>query len=683
MILGDRLIYSPEFLMMTVRPKVRMRNSTTVLVTVVLAALLFSGCRSVPDSGAEGGSGARPTKSAAASGRGEDARAARTSDKKPPIKFSEKHDTQVREVLKLASLGRWEEAEAMAAKLSLEVPEDLSIERLYSWVSKQRELQRSQALEDKIREIDAKNSVFNPGVMDLLNEQKDRGLPARKDLRDAVQAIETERLVPESFGKKIVRQGKLFDLETKEGRMAKALDKRVTVQLDNVTLESIIFDIGAAEGINFIADKSLPAFQQKLSVNMGEVKLTEFLHYVSRNMNLQFQVSDDLVWVVDGSKTNLLEETRFYNLSKGFVVPAEFGVSEIDRTSVTSKDVTTVTEKQKVEKFVQDGAPEMPSIEAAIKQFFTGSEYMIDYERNLIVARGSPEQLKVIEEIIEQFDKPIHQVFIEARFVTVAEAIFQQLGASWETGRPPGRSQVKDFTALLDPDAAVGLGLEETFTSVLGRDKLSLTMTALEQSGESQTLSAPRLTLINNRPARISDGKVQYYYEEYSVSQQINERSTASSLVPKGKPVSVTAGVALDVVASIGGDGESIMLALHPEVNQEVKLVTFATVTDRDLAGNVISSFDIRLPESRTQELSTRVIVKSGQTVVMGGVLERDQLTFVESVPVLGSIPIIGAAFRKRTEVDKPRYLLIFVTATLLSDSGEFVIYEPPTAEER
>jgi type II secretory pathway component GspD/PulD (secretin) len=69
-------------------------------------------------------------------------------------------------------------------------------------------------------------------------------------------------------------------------------------------------------------------------------------------------------------------------------------------------------------------------------------------------------------------------------------------------------------------------------------------------------------------------------------------------------------------------------------------------------------------------------VVKSGQTVVMGGVLEREQRTFVESVPVLSSIPIIGAAFRKRTEVDRPRYLLVFVTATLISDSGEFLSYD-------
>lgn len=638
--------------------------------------MIVSGCRSVPDTDTKVDSKRSRAKSGAASGRGMDVRAARTQEKPERIKFSEQHDAEIREVLRLASDGEWESAETMVARLANEAPDDLAIERLYSWVSKQRELRRSQALEDRIREIDAKNSVFNSGVIDLLKEKKNRGLPAKKDLRDAIQAIESTRLVPESFGTTVVRKGRLFDLETERGSMAKALDKRVTVQLDDVTLESIIFDIGEAEGINFIADKSLPAFKEKLSVNMGDVKLSEFLRYVSRNMDLHFQVSDDLVWVVDGSKTNLLEETRFYRLQKGFVVPAQFGASQIDRTSVTSKAVTTVTEKEMIEKFVQDGAPDLPSIETAIELFYKGSEFMIDYERNLIVARGNPEQLEALEKIIEEFDRPIQQVFIEARFVTVTEAVFQQLGASWETGRGPGRSQVKDFTSVLDPDAAIGLGLEESFTSVLGRDNLSLTMTALEQSGESQTLSAPRLTLINNRPARISDGKVQYYYEEYTVSQQINERSTASSLVPQGKPISVTAGVSLDVVASIGGDGESIMLALHPEVNQEVKLVTFATVTDRDLAGNVISSFDIRLPESRTQEISTRVIVKSGQTVVMGGVLERSQLTFVESVPILGNIPIIGAAFRKRTEADKPRYLLIFVTATLLSDSGEFVVFE-------
>jgi type II secretory pathway component GspD/PulD (secretin) len=60
----------------------------------------------------------------------------------------------------------------------------------------------------------------------------------------------------------------------------------------------------------------------------------------------------------------------------------------------------------------------------------------------------------------------------------------------------------------------------------------------------------------------------------------------------------------------------------------------------------------------------------------MGGVLEQDKYTYVESVPVLGDIPIIGALFRRRTDSDSPRYLLVFVTATIVRDDGTFLVYE-------
>jgi type II secretory pathway component GspD/PulD (secretin) len=80
--------------------------------------------------------------------------------------------------------------------------------------------------------------------------------------------------------------------------------------------------------------------------------------------------------------------------------------------------------------------------------------------------------------------------------------------------------------------------------------------------------------------------------------------------------------------------------------------------------------------------LATRVVVKSGETVVMGGVLERERTTVVESVPVLGNIPVIGAAFRRRTEVDRPRYLLIFVTATLLTENGEYLVFDDADAKK-
>jgi type II secretory pathway component GspD/PulD (secretin) len=214
------------------------------------------------------------------------------------------------------------------------------------------------------------------------------------------------------------------------------------------------------------------------------------------------------------------------------------------------------------------------------------------------------------------------------------------------------------------------------FTNIFDQSQLTATISALEQSGESQTLSAPRLTVINNRPATINDGKVQYYYEEYTVKQTIGQFITSASLVPSGKPTKITSGAELNVMASIAGDGRHIMLALNPSVKTDVQLVQYATIEQSNVPDSLQNDLVIKLPQYRTQELATRVVVKSGETVAMGGVLERQTTELVESVPILGSIPYIGALFRRRTAVDTPRYLLVFVTATIINDSGDGVIYD-------
>ena len=596
-------------------------------------------------------------------------------DTKP--KYSAEYDKEFKEIFSIASKNRWDEAMDKVTILEQKAPTDDNVQRLKSWVEKQRKQYLEANIEDKIRQIDAGNSSFNPNPIELFTESKDRGLPPRKDVRDAIQKIEAEPYIPETFGRKIYQTNQLFDLESPEGRMAKILEKEISVHLDNVTLEAIIFNIGQAEGINFVADKAIPAFKQTLSVNMDKVKLGEFLKYVARNMDVQFQVGEDLIWIIDAKDPKrLMEETRFYKLKNGFIIPAQFGPEQVTKTATTAGNVTTVSEKQEFIRFVNDNAPQKPSIEQAITNFFTGSKYYIDYERNIIIARGTREQLEVMDKIVSEFDKPLQQVLIESRFITITEAAFMQLGASWETGRPvrSGRAP-QDYTGLgtfsgLENDFSSGIQKTWTniFPRILGRSDLTATLTALQQSGESQTLSAPRLTLVNNLPAMISDGKIQYYYEQYSVKQTIGQYITASSLVPEGKPTKITSGVSLYVVASVGGDGKTILLAVNPKVNQDVEMKTFATV--RDVSG----SFEIKLPESSSQELATRVMVKSGQTVVMGGVLQREQRKYVESIPVLGNIPIIGAAFRRKTEYNKPRYLLVFVTATLLNENGELVI---------
>ena len=605
------------------------------------------------------------------------------------VQYSAAYDRELDSIFRLSEKGKWEEAEAEVRLLLQQHPEDTTLKRISAWVTTQKTLLREQAIEDRIRTINAKQTGMTPSIKELWQESKDRGLPPRKDIRDALEMLEAVPYVPETFGNYITKRGLLFDAQSERGRMSVLLENTVSIQAEAQTVMEILFSIGEKEGINFIADQGLAPLQQTLTLNLDRVKLSELLGYISRNVGVHFQVGDDLVWVIDGKASKeLIEQTRFYRLRHGFMMPAQFGPEEITLVTVKPETgPTTITETAKYEMFVNDSIAQRPSIEDAIAKFFKGSDFMLDYERNLIVASGTPAQFEVLENIIKEFDRPIQQVLIEARFITISEAAFLDIGFRWASSIAGGAS--KDQTGL----GQGALGSEEglltriTFknvfkeNSILSNADLSAALTALEQSGESQLLSAPRLTLLNNRAGSIRDGEVNYFYEQFTIEETLTERQFTQRLVPLGSPTKINAGVSLDVVASIGGDGQSILLALHPMVNHNVRYVSLKGQTIDEVTSSEQNKLEIFLPQWRTQELATRVVVGSGQTVMMGGVLEREQRTIVESVPFLGNLPGIGALFRKRSTIDKPRYLLIFVTATLLGEDGSFITYEQPGDE--
>ena len=588
----------------------------------------------------------------------------------PSVRYSQNHDAEIREIFSLARRSRWEEALVLATQLKDKDDEDPLNSRVFDWVEQQLAITRDQAVEDTIRRIDSQNSTYNPSIVDYFTEHADRGLPPRKDLRDTVQEIESTPYIPDSYNRTNQVDAPSFDFQIQKGKMSTILDKKIEdLRLNDMTLEEAILLVGPAEQLNLVLDKSLDALKENISVDFKGVRLGEFLEFIEHNYDISFRIGDNLIWVVGKEEGAAFTEFRSYPLRHGFLLPAKFE-AEVEKVTITrdnKNNTTTERSERNRNYFVSDGTPEKPAIETAIEKFFEG-DYIIDHEKNTIFARGTREQLEIMERIIEMYDIPPKQVLIEARFITVSEAGFMKLGALWETGRPDlsGGQAPIDYLGFGRED--VGRGLQESFHNILDRNNLSLTLTALEQQGETHILSAPRITVVNNLPARISDGKVQNYYEQYTSNTSTTEQTIVQTLVPEGKPKEITSGVTLEVLASIGGDGETIYLALHPEVNQDVKMVPFVTVSDA--TGN---KFEIRLPEWRTQSLNTRAVVQSGQTVVMGGVLEREQSRFVEGVPILGKIPFIGSAFRRRTELDKPRYLLIFVTATLLSQSGEFL----------
>ena len=186
-----------------------------------------------------------------------------------------------------------------------------------------------------------------------------------------------------------------------------------------------------------------------------------------------------------------------------------------------------------------------------------------------------------------------------------------------------------------------------------GRDDLSATISALEQTGESQTLSAPRLTVLNNRPATISDGKVQYYYEEYTVKSTVQQYYTASSICPQRQA---------DEDHRRGGVERA---GQHQRRWQEHPAGVESEGEYRRAAGDLHHGEPITTQSGNVQSTlrhQAAAVPHPGTLHARRGQVRRDRgdgrragaerSTYVESVPVLGDIPIIGALFRRRTEMD-------------------------------
>ena len=198
--------------------------------------------------------------------------------------------------------------------------------------------------------------------------------------------------------------------------------------------------------------------------------------------------------------------------------------------------------------------------------------------------------------------------------------------------------------------------------------------------------------MLNNHSARIRRGDKVLYYDELETVATSNNDSDQTNRIGDnivnnnvqtaftGTPKELELGVTLEVKVNIGNDGQTVMLGLMPEVI-ELKEWRYHKVvaggSNTTSSGNTSGAADsgtgtVPLPDTTESTVNTTVVVKSGETVVLGGMIENNKSKQVKKVPLLGDIPYLGALFRHTIEKDTPRHLLIFVTATVMGNDGQF-----------
>ncbi len=493
-------------------------------------------------------------------------------------------------------------------------------------------------------------------------------------------------VLPETYQLRRNIRGETTPLRTAPSRMQEALARDVTVHLENVDLAAFAAQIAATEGLNIIADGDLG--DATVTIHAEDTPLIEILDYVGRNLGVTFSVGTNLIWATPSQDTQgaLPLETRVYRLRKGLAG------NELERP--------------------EGGGGEGPSMIEAIERFVPqpdGSDLLYNSKAHVLVARNTRANLMLAEDIISALDITPPQVQIEARFISTTVDDLSELGVDWildspyvlsrKAGMVEGRPSLMTRSRInaTAPEALLGFGafpggaqgLNFTYQGVLTDPQFRAIVHVLEASGKARTLSVPRVTTINNRPAVIRVGEDFRYYEEYDV-EDVRSSTTAegtdryeSRLVPVGRPTLEELGIELSATPSVGADLASINLALIPEISDFVRWEYFATSAESrrdngngEIPGDEVAGSGgvIKLPVFRRSRIETEVVVRSGETVVMGGLISTQSNTRRQGVPILSHIPFLGQLFRHDIVEEARQNLIIFVTATLISEVGEELI---------
>ena len=291
----------------------------------------------------------------------------------------------------------------------------------------------------------------------------------------------------------------------------------------------------------------------------------------------------------------------------------------------------------------------------------------VDSRTNVLIIRDISSSIGKARSLVQNLDTQTPQVLIESRIVEANTTFSRQIGVQWggntqaapgtnnatgltfpNTVRVTGASDIGTASATgvsstpnfaVNLPAAVGSGsggaLGFVFGSAGGALALNLRLSALENTGDVKTISAPKVTTLDNVSARISQG-LSIPFSQVS-AQGVNT-------------IFVEARLQLEVTPHITQDG-SVLMHIHAENSQPDPSLTGANGQ----------------PSIQRKEAQTQVLVKDGDTTVIGGIYVRRGASNTAMVPFLGRIPILGFFFRTDTQSDDRQELLIFITPRILN----------------
>ena len=285
----------------------------------------------------------------------------------------------------------------------------------------------------------------------------------------------------------------------------------------------------------------------------------------------------------------------------------------------------------------------------------TEGSVVVDANAGLVIVRAMPGSLRQIQKYLEAAELTVQkQVLIEAKIVEVTLNDGAQSGIDWSTlAARTGKNDVwavQGSEPLSDPNLLGGI-----FTLNVDAGDFTGALSLLETQGDLEVLSSPRIATVNNQKAVIKVGSDEFFVTD--IKSTTNTTVTGSSDTPEIELTPFFSGIALDVTPQIGDDND-VTLHVHPtvtEVEEKVKSVKLNN-----------DEYTLPLAVSTVRETDSIIRARSGQIVVIGGLMQNKSLETTSKVPLLGDIPLIGALFRQKSKSVVQSELVILIQPRII-----------------
>lgn len=281
---------------------------------------------------------------------------------------------------------------------------------------------------------------------------------------------------------------------------------------------------------------------------------------------------------------------------------------------------------------------------------------MISPQAGMVIVKALPSELFSVRDFLERSEMTVkRQVVIEAKILEVKLSDEFAAGINWGaiSGQLLLTRNVSEFE--LPNNITVGAEAGEVFSSLLKVNDITQLLDLLEQQGNVQVLSSPRISTVNNQKAVIRVGSDEFFVTGLSSNTTSNASSTTST--PNIDLASFFSGIALDVTPQIAATGD-IILHIHPVVSNVSDQEKNLTIGDE--------KFSLPLAVRDIRETDSIVRAESGQVVVLGGLMQEILQEVDGKTPVLGDIPGIRGMFNTRNYKKVKTELVILLRPTVV-----------------